>query len=64
MAIFELNAEVHPRSAEALESLGRAYAATDKRDAAIAAYEKALQVDPRAVSVLERLERLRAAPSR
>ncbi|HEX8151690.1 MAG TPA: hypothetical protein VF698_01135, partial [Thermoanaerobaculia bacterium] len=61
VAMFELNAEVHPRSWRALESLGRAYAGTDKKEAAIAAYEKALALEPNAVTVLERLERIRAA---
>lgn len=59
VAIFELNAEVHPRSWRALEALGRAYAGTNRRDAAIAAYEKALAIEPDAVTVLDRLEKLR-----
>lgn len=60
VAIFELNAEVHPRSWRALEALGRAYAGTNKRDAAIAAYERALAIEPNAVTVLDRLARLRS----
>jgi C-terminal processing protease CtpA/Prc len=64
VALFELNAELHPQSAAAFESLGRAYAAQQNKNAAIAAFEKALALDPRAVTALERLERLRAAPAR
>ena len=46
VTVFELNAEAHPRSANVYDSLGDGYRAKGDRDAAIAAYRKALEVDP------------------
>lgn len=44
--VFRLNAEAHPRSANAHDSLGEALAAAGRRDAAAAAYERAIALDP------------------
>lgn len=46
VAVFELNVEAHPWSANVYDSLGDGYRAAGDRDAAIAAYRKALELDP------------------
>jgi tetratricopeptide (TPR) repeat protein len=46
IAVFELNVEAHPMSANAHDSLAEAYLATGQRPRAIETYEKALALDP------------------
>ncbi len=46
IAVFELNAETYAGSANVFDSLGDGYQAAGDTEAAIAAYKKALEVDP------------------
>ena len=46
VAVFELNAEAYPESANVFDSLGDGYRAAGDTEAAIASYRKALEVDP------------------
>ncbi len=46
IAVFRINAEAHPRSANAHDSLGEALARAGDRPAAIRAYERSLSLDP------------------
>ena len=46
IAIFELNIERFPDDANSYDSLGEAYLAKGEREKGIAAYKKALEVDP------------------
>ena len=58
---FQVNARVYPRSANTYDSLGDALALAGRRAAAIAAYRKALELDPSLGSSREGLRRLSAA---
>ncbi|MGQ0639810.1 MAG: tetratricopeptide repeat protein [Gemmatimonadaceae bacterium] len=51
-----------PRSANAHDSLGEAYERAAQRDASIAAYRKALELNPGMFSSREGLRRLGATP--
>jgi len=42
------------------DSLGEAYMKADKKDLAIANYEKSLQLDPKNQNAVEQLKKLRA----
>lgn len=57
-ALFEINAAVNPDSWLAHNSLGRAYASQNRRDAAKAEFERALQIRPDAPETLAALDRL------
>ncbi len=46
VAVFKLNANEHPRSGNAFDSLGEGYAAAGDTKRAATAYEKALALDP------------------
>ena len=60
--VFRRNTEIFPRSANAFDSYGEALARAEKKDDAIAAYRKALQLDPRQFSARDALVRLGATP--
>jgi len=53
---FRLNVESYPRSANAYDSLGDAYAKSGERDLAIQNYRKALAIDPNMESSARALE--------
>jgi hypothetical protein len=59
IGVFELCVAEHPESANAYDSLGEAYAAADKKELAIANYEKSLELDPGNDNARRRLEELR-----
>ncbi|MBK5258287.1 MAG: hypothetical protein JJE51_01720 [Thermoanaerobaculia bacterium] len=59
LAVFELNAKVNPRSWLAHNSLARGYASVGRKPEAIAEYESAIAIDPRAALSITGLERLR-----
>lgn len=61
VAAFELNVAVHPGYANGWDSLGEAYVAAGRRDEAIAAFRRALELDPSQASSKEWLHRLGAA---
>jgi hypothetical protein len=46
IAVLELNAAEHPRSANAYDSLGEAYMSAGRPEAAIRSYRKSLELDP------------------
>lgn len=58
IGVFELNVLAHPGSANVYDSLGDGYRARGDREAAIAAYRKALEVDPEFGPSRENLARL------
>ena len=60
IALFRLNVEAFPASANAWDSLGEALLAAGDREGAKAAYEKAPAVDPATPSAKAALERLLA----
>ncbi len=61
VAIFKLNVEEYPRSANVYDSLGEAYVAAGQKQLAIENYEKALEIDPKFASAIRALEKLRSS---
>lgn len=59
VAIFELNAASNPDSWRAHHNLGRAYAAADKKEAALAEFRRALEIRPDAPESLAAIDRLK-----
>jgi predicted TPR repeat methyltransferase len=65
LAMARLNAELFPESGNAYDTLGEMLAHAGERDAAIAAYERSLELDPDNDNARERLRALRdGAPPR
>ena len=65
IAVFRLNVELHPESANVYDSLGEAYLAAGRLAAAERSYRRALELDPTmgsSRSGLERIEERRTAP--
>jgi len=60
IAVFIVNVEANPMSANALDSLGEAYATEGDRAKAIESYQRALQLDPKLESSRSALQRLGA----
>jgi len=58
--IFKMNAELHPDSWNAWDSLGEAYMCAGERDRAITYYEKSVDLNPDNQNGMDMLERLRA----
>jgi hypothetical protein len=58
IAAFAVNARVYPRSANTHDSLGEALVAAGRREEAIAAYRRAVALDPEFRSSVEALRRL------
>jgi hypothetical protein len=56
---FRVNADTHPKSANAFDSLGEAYDLAGRKTEAIAAYERSVQLNPTSPSGLAALARLR-----
>jgi hypothetical protein len=61
---FQVNTRVYPHSANTYDSLGEALVVAGRRAEAVAAYRKALEIDPSFESSVEALRRLGAAPVR
>ena len=61
LAIFALNAEVHPESSNVYDSLGEAFALMGDVGKALQSYRKALALDPTSANAMEMLRRLEAA---
>ncbi|WCL55048.1 serine hydrolase [Gimibacter soli] len=60
LTLFELNTRDYPNSANVWDSLGEAKLASGDKDAAIANYQKSLQIDPTNMNAVRVLERLNA----
>lgn len=58
IAIFKLNAEVYPQSANVYDSLGEAYLTSGDKASAIENYKKALALNPQHANAAEKLKKL------
>jgi CubicO group peptidase (beta-lactamase class C family) len=58
IAIFQLNVEEYPKSANVYDSLAEAYAKDAQKEKAIANYKKALELDPKNDSAVAKLKEL------
>jgi CubicO group peptidase (beta-lactamase class C family) len=59
IAVFKVNVELYPQSANAYDSLGEAYMANGEKELAVASYKKSLELNPKnqnAVNMLKKLE--------
>jgi tetratricopeptide (TPR) repeat protein len=61
IAIFKLNAETYPRSANVYDSLAEAYWAGGDRDQAIRNYQRSLTLDPQNENARDQLKKLQEA---
>jgi tetratricopeptide (TPR) repeat protein len=61
VAIFRLNAEQYPESANAWDSLGEGHLAAGDRERAIEAYEKSLELEPENANAREKLTEIRGS---
>jgi hypothetical protein len=61
--IFQLNVETHPKSSNAHDSLGEAYAAAGNKELAIESYRKALALNPENTNSKAALLRLTGRPA-
>lgn len=59
IAIYELNAEFHPESVSIAWALGELYESVDENEAAIASYERVLELQPEHEGAQARLDALR-----
>lgn len=62
IATFRVNVSMYPRSGNTYDSLGEALEKAGRKDEAIAAYRRALELDPRLFSSRDALTRLGATP--
>jgi cytochrome c-type biogenesis protein CcmH/NrfG len=58
VAVFELNVESYPKSANTHDSLGEAYMKTGKKAKAIASYKKSLALAPQSENAKAMLKKL------
>jgi CubicO group peptidase (beta-lactamase class C family) len=58
VAVFRMNVEMYPDSSNVYDSLGEGLAALDKKDEAIKAYAKSLELDPKNRNAVEWLDKL------
>lgn len=62
IAVFRLNVEMYPKSANTYDSLGEAYMDHGDRTVAIANYEQSLTLDSTNAHAVMMLKKLRAQP--
>lgn len=60
IAVFKLNVEAHPQSANAYDSLGEAYMTNGDKALAIENYKKSLTLNPQNANAMEKLKQLEA----
>ena len=60
VAVFRLNVEAFPNSANAYDSLGEAYMVKGDKELAIRNYQRSLELNPRNTNAIELLKKLRA----
>lgn len=60
VAVFRLNVEAFPNSANAYDSLGEAYMAKGDKELAIRNYQRSLELNPQNTNAVEMLKKLRA----
>ncbi|MBC8144761.1 MAG: FKBP-type peptidyl-prolyl cis-trans isomerase [bacterium] len=60
IAVFEINVEAYPNSANVYDSLGEAYKEAGNKEKAIANYERSLELDPKNANAVQMLLQLRA----
>jgi predicted Zn-dependent protease len=58
LAVFQVNAETYPESADVWDDLADVYAASGQRDKAVEASKKSLAIEPNGTEALELLRRL------
>jgi dienelactone hydrolase len=58
MDVFRLNAEAHPQSADAHDSLAEGYLVNGKKDQAIRSYRRSVELNPGNKNALEKLKEL------
>jgi len=58
IAVFELNAEMFPNSADCYDSLGEAYMSFGNKERAIASYKRSLELNPRNQNAVKKLREL------
>jgi cytochrome c-type biogenesis protein CcmH/NrfG len=61
IAVFRINANLFPQSANCLDSLGEAYAISGQNEKAIQAYEAAQKLDPENENVKKQLLKLKGS---
>lgn len=59
IAVFRVNINLFPQSANCFDSLGEAYAIAGSKDKAVQAYEYAAHLDPKNEGIAERLKKLK-----
>jgi Flp pilus assembly protein TadD len=60
IAVFKVNVELYPNSANVYDSLGEAYMTAGQKDLAMTNYKKSLELNPKnqnAVNMLKKLEK-------
>jgi cytochrome c-type biogenesis protein CcmH/NrfG len=58
IAVFKVNVELYPQSANAYDSLGEAYMANGEKELAVASYKKSLELDPKNQNAANMLKKL------
>jgi tetratricopeptide (TPR) repeat protein len=58
ISLFEMNTVNFPSSSKAFSSLGDAYAKKGQKQKAISCYQKAIELNPAATVIKEKLKRL------
>ncbi len=60
IAVFKVNVELYPNSANVYDSLGEAYMVNGDKELAIANYKKSLELDPKNANATAKLKKLEA----
>jgi cytochrome c-type biogenesis protein CcmH/NrfG len=59
VAVFQLNAEAFPNSANVYDSLGEGYMVSGNKNLAIRNYQRALELNPQNTKAVQMLKKLR-----